>query len=272
MVAGRRSTRHRPRRRCRRGRSACERGRARSCSPTGSAALRGSSPRERQAHAQRLAQSPVPYHAVLARDERGGRASPAASSRSRATSSGSTTCSPPRQRAAGSGERACRHLLALARAARRDASAICRSTPTTTPARAVYRRLGFADGYAYHYRTPPTAPPERRGQGALRRAQCLRPGRGARSSTAPRRRSRPCRGCRGGHQHRLRVAREHEDVDAVGVVARLHVEVAVVERRRVAQAASRGRSARRRSARPSAACSCSRRRRRASAATGAAAR
>ena len=26
------------------------------------------------------------------------------------------------------------------------------------PARAVYRRLGFADGYSYHYRTQPAAP------------------------------------------------------------------------------------------------------------------
>ena len=76
------------------------------------------------------------------------------------------------------------------------ASAICRSTRATTRRAAVYRRLGFADGYAYHYRTPPAGDVLSRARAD--EAQCLRRGRGARSSTAPRRRSRPCRGCRAG--------------------------------------------------------------------------
>ena len=48
----------------------------------------------------------------------------------------------------------CRQLLAQRARSAARATATCRSTPTTTPARAVYRRLGFADAYAYHYRTP----------------------------------------------------------------------------------------------------------------------
>ncbi len=50
---------------------------------------------------------------------------------------------------------------------RRDAWATCRSTPRNEAARRIYRRLGFADAYAYHYRTPPAAPERRAARRAL---------------------------------------------------------------------------------------------------------
>ena len=109
------------------------------------------------------------------------------------------------------------------------------------------RRLGFADGYGYHYRTPPAPPAERP-------ARSYRP----RPSSTPRCRFIALhRGAAGAlaevvqprHQHRLAVVGEHEDVDAVGVVAapaRRRSRLVPASPGRAA--ASRGRSARLRSA------------------------
>ena len=56
-------------------------------------------------------------------------------------------------RGRGHAERVCRHLLGMrGDSARRPAT--CRSTPPTRSRAGIYRRLGFADGYSYHYRTP----------------------------------------------------------------------------------------------------------------------
>lgn len=113
-------------------------------------ALRGSPLAQRQAHAQRLAQSPVPFSAfelkvdgeVLACGQyaiEGGLVGlydvyTAAEARGR-----------------GLARLLCTHLLAqaLANGARH---AYLQVDADNDAARAVYHRLGFADGYAYHYR------------------------------------------------------------------------------------------------------------------------
>ena len=90
---------------------------------------------------------------VLRRDGRGRPCWPAGRSRSRATWSASTTSSPPRRRAARAGRaRLCASCCdrAAARAHDRLSAGRCGQLAPRAP---VYRRLGFADAYAYHYRT-----------------------------------------------------------------------------------------------------------------------
>ena len=61
------------------------------------------------------------------------------------------TAEPARGR--GHAERVCRHLLACA-AARGATVGYLQVDAANEPARRIYRRLGFSDGYSYHYRTP----------------------------------------------------------------------------------------------------------------------
>jgi hypothetical protein len=84
------------------------------------------------------------------------RSPPAANSRWRAASSGCTTCSPrPASARRGLARRLCAHLLAEA-ASRGARTAYLQVEGDNTPARAVYHRLGFADGIRpIHYRTDP---------------------------------------------------------------------------------------------------------------------
>jgi ribosomal protein S18 acetylase RimI-like enzyme len=119
-------------------------------------AMRGSPLAQRQAHGQRLVHSPVPFNAhVLKRD-------------GEVLACGQTAIetklvglydvfTAPAARGQGLARLLCRHLLA--EAATRGASiAYLQVEGDNHDARAVYRRLGFADAYAYHYRTPhPTA-------------------------------------------------------------------------------------------------------------------
>ena len=89
------------------------------------------------------------------RPARGRRRSwPAGSSRTKPTWSACTTSS-PRPRPAGSGVATalCRWLLRAA-ASTGARHAYLQVEGDNLPARAVYHRLGFADAYAYHYRTP----------------------------------------------------------------------------------------------------------------------
>ena len=113
--------------------------------------LRGSPLAQRQAHAERLLNSPVPFFAF------------------ELTLEGETvTCgqialendlvgiydvfSAVASRGRGHATLLCRHLLAQARA-RGARHAYLQVEADNLPARAVYSRLGFADAYAYHYRT-----------------------------------------------------------------------------------------------------------------------
>jgi ribosomal protein S18 acetylase RimI-like enzyme len=119
-------------------------------------ALRGSSLAQRQAHAQRLANSPVPFFpAVLKRD-------------GEIVGCGQVAIegdivglydifTAPAARGQGVAGVLCRQLLAdaLSRGAK---TAYLQVDATNTPARALYDRMGFRDAYAYHYRTThPTA-------------------------------------------------------------------------------------------------------------------
>ena len=121
-------------------------------------AARGSPPGERLAHADRLAQAAVPHHAVLARDGRGV-AVAGGQVAIEATFAGLyDVFTLESERGRGHAERICRHLLDHAR--RRGANVgYLQVDAGNDGARRLYRRLGFRDAYAYHYRTPAAPAP-----------------------------------------------------------------------------------------------------------------
>lgn len=113
-------------------------------------ALRGSPLAQRQAHAQRLAQSPVPFSAFeLKADGEVLACGQFAIEGDLVGLYDVYTAEPARGR--GLARLLCTQLLAqaLANGARH---AYLQVDADNAPARAVYHRLGFADGYAYHYR------------------------------------------------------------------------------------------------------------------------
>ncbi len=113
---------------------------------------RESPPQQQRAHAQRLAQSPVPYagYGLYAADE----ADPVACAqvaREGALVGLYDVFTAPQRRNQGLSRRLCALLLGLAR--REGArTAYLQVDAANAPARAVYARLGFVDGYGYHYR------------------------------------------------------------------------------------------------------------------------
>lgn len=118
--------------------------------------LRGSPLAQRQAHAQRLANSPVPFFAtVLRRDGEVVACGQYALEGSMVGLYDIFTA--PAARGQGIASWLCRRLLAEA-VARGARTAYLQVEADNAPARAVYQRLGFADAYGYHYRTThPTA-------------------------------------------------------------------------------------------------------------------
>ena len=114
---------------------------------------RGSSAAEQHAHADRIARSPVPHHGVLAFDESG-----ATVGAGQVVTEGSLAglydvFTSERSRGLGVAESVCRHLLEVA-AASGARVAYLQVDAANAPAMRIYRRLGFVDGYSYHYRTP----------------------------------------------------------------------------------------------------------------------
>jgi GNAT superfamily N-acetyltransferase len=118
--------------------------------------LRGSPPEQRQAHAQRLALSPVPYQGYAIQRQ----------------SDGATLCcgqfareaelvglydvfTHPDARQQGLAALLCERLLSLA--ALEGARSGYLQVESDNPARRIYGRLGFVDGYGYHYRQQPEA-------------------------------------------------------------------------------------------------------------------
>ncbi|MDQ2927341.1 MAG: GNAT family N-acetyltransferase [Pseudomonadota bacterium] len=116
--------------------------------------LRGSSAAECRAHAERLRDAPVPHCAVLVVDPDGDvvAGGQVAVEGSLAGLYDILTTEAARNR--GIADALCRHLLE--RAGRLGAStAYLQVDAGNEVARRLYRRLGFQDSYAYHYRTPP---------------------------------------------------------------------------------------------------------------------
>ena len=121
--------------------------------------LRGSSDRERRAHANRIAHSPVPHRAVLLRNAGG-----AVVAGGQLVSEGDVAglydvFTAGGERGRGHARAVCSHLLAhaLDTGAR---AAYLQVDAAKHAARRVYGSLGFVDAYAYHYRSPPaTAAP-----------------------------------------------------------------------------------------------------------------
>jgi hypothetical protein len=115
--------------------------------------LRDSPLAQRQAHAERLENSPVPFRGlVLRRDDDGAVLACA----QRATEGDLVglydVVTAPAERGRGHARR-CACSCCWTRRRRARARPTCRSKPTTSR-RVLYAQLGFADAYAYHYRTP----------------------------------------------------------------------------------------------------------------------
>jgi ribosomal protein S18 acetylase RimI-like enzyme len=121
-------------------------------------ALRGSPPAQRAAHAERLALSPVPYQGWALRRAGDGRVLACGQSAAEADMVGLyDVFTDPVARGQGLARILCSRLLAQARAAGAR-TAYLQVDADNAPARAIYRRLGFADAYAYHYRSPHADP------------------------------------------------------------------------------------------------------------------
>lgn len=118
-------------------------------------ALRGSPPGQRQAHAERLAASPVPYQGWALQRNDDGQVQACGQFAREADLVGlydvfTRECA----RGQGLARLLCERMLSVS--ANEGAEiAYLQVESDNTPARAVYHRLGFADAYAYHYRVAP---------------------------------------------------------------------------------------------------------------------
>jgi ribosomal protein S18 acetylase RimI-like enzyme len=112
--------------------------------------LRGSPLSQRQAHAERLLYSPVPFTAFELRQQ--GEVLACGQYALEGELVGLyDVFTAPEARGRGCARRLCEHMLAHARS-RGARHAYLQVEGDNHPARAVYRKLGFEDGYAYHYR------------------------------------------------------------------------------------------------------------------------
>lgn len=119
--------------------------------------LRGSPPAQRAAHAERLQCSPVPYQGwALRRLDDGAVAACGQFAREAELVGLYDVFTDPAWRGQGLARHLCVQLLARAQA-QGARIAYLQVDADNTPARAVYRRLGFTDAYAYHYRVAPEA-------------------------------------------------------------------------------------------------------------------
>ena len=117
-------------------------------------ALRHSPVQQRLAHAQRLALSPVPYRGHAICDERGAALACGQFAREAELVGLYDVFTRDNARRQGLASLLCERLLALT--ANEGAKvAYLQVESDNHAARRVYHRLGFADGYAYHYRVAP---------------------------------------------------------------------------------------------------------------------
>lgn len=122
-------------------------------------ALRGSPAGQRSAMAERLKAAPVPFQGWALRRPDDGAVMACGQVATEAELVGLyDVFTHPDARGQGLARRLCSHLLARAHAAGARV-AYLQVEADNAPARAIYHRLGFADAYAYHYRSPAgTAP------------------------------------------------------------------------------------------------------------------
>ena len=116
--------------------------------------FRGSTLAEREAHAQRLADSPVPFFACVLSDEDGRPVTCGQIAVEADVAGIYDVYTDDSRRGRGFARRLCARLLEEARD-RGAARAYLQVDAGNEPARRVYQRLGFDDAYSYHYRTPP---------------------------------------------------------------------------------------------------------------------
>lgn len=116
-------------------------------------AARRSTPAEQAAHARRVAASPVPYSALLIRDEGGNAVAGGQVAIEGEVAGLYDVFSLESHRGRGLAQALCGALLQLAC----EAGATCgylQVDASNEVARRLYGRMGFTDAYAYHYRTP----------------------------------------------------------------------------------------------------------------------
>ncbi len=126
------------------------------CMLTSFGGFRGTTPAGRQAHAERLRHSPVTYHGKVLRAVSGQVLACAQIALESDLVGLYDVFTAPSVRGAGLSCQLCAHLLSEAQEQRARA-AYLQVGASNQAARAVYRRRGFADGYAYHYRGLPSA-------------------------------------------------------------------------------------------------------------------
>ena len=120
-------------------------------------ALRGSPPEQCLAHAQRLAQSPVPYEGYALRRDGDGQVLACGQFAREAELVGLyDVFTRQSERDKGLAGMLCERLLSIAASAGAMV-AYLQTEADNHAARRVYERLGFVDAYSYHYRQPPTA-------------------------------------------------------------------------------------------------------------------
>jgi GNAT superfamily N-acetyltransferase len=118
-------------------------------------ALRGSPPEQRQAHAERLAHSPVPYQGYVIRSDAEGAVLACGQFAREAELVGLyDVFTREGERGRGLATKLCERLLCAA-ATESGSVAYLQVESSNHDARRIYTRLGFADAYAYHYRLAP---------------------------------------------------------------------------------------------------------------------
>ena len=115
--------------------------------------FRGSSLAEREAHAQRLAESPVPFSAFALIDPDGKAAACGQMALEGEIAGLYDVFTEAPRRGRGLATHLCSRLLQEARTLGAK-TAYLQVEASNAAARRVYRQLGFEDAYAYHYRTP----------------------------------------------------------------------------------------------------------------------
>jgi ribosomal protein S18 acetylase RimI-like enzyme len=119
-------------------------------------AARGSSAREVEAHADRIANAAVSHHAIAVRDRDGIVVCGGQVAVEGSLAGLYDVFTVGEARGRGLADRLCRHLLDHARRLGANAGYL-QVDAGNGGARRLYRRLGFRDAYPYHYRTPAAA-------------------------------------------------------------------------------------------------------------------